>query len=44
MKKILDKIASFIEISYAVKYMRFDQPTRDEDLVAMREMFEEKTN
>jgi len=43
MKKFLDKIASIIEISYAVKNFRWDQEMRSNDLVAMRELFEEKS-
>lgn len=43
MKRLLNRLASIIEISYAVRPIRFDQPTRQEDVLALREMFERKT-
>lgn len=42
MKKILTNIANFIELSFAVRHIRLDQPYREEDLYALREMVEMK--
>lgn len=42
MKKILNNIANFIELTFAVRHIRLDQPARDEDLYALREMIEIK--
>lgn len=39
MKRILDRIATIIEMSFAVKNLRLDQNARQEDLIAMCEMF-----
>lgn len=44
MKKFFDRIATIIEMSFAVKHLRLDDYTRQEDLIAMNEMFGNKSN
>lgn len=44
MKKFFDRIATILEISFAVKNLRLDQNPRQEDLIAMSEMFGNKSN
>jgi hypothetical protein len=43
MKRLFDRIAMMVEMSYAVTHIRYDQPARSEDFIAMKENYENKS-